>query len=100
MTNFVTIYLNFAHSLIIEGENLDGISQLESFQNFRIQNLINFGEARLVDEELFGYSGGYWTSAYNYPQEGENIYRVNQNGERTYIGKAINVGLLTFDVVD
>jgi hypothetical protein len=27
-----------------------------------MQNLINFGEARLVDEILFCYSGGYWTS--------------------------------------
>lgn len=97
MINFVTSYLNFVRFLMGDGVELKNISQLESFQTFRKQNLINFEQAARVDKELFGHSGGYWTSAFGYPQEGQDVYR-NTNEERTYVGKAVNVGLLTFDI--
>ncbi len=97
MVDFVHAYLTFARNLINDGVELESISQLESFQTFRKQNLINFGEAVEVDLELFGYHGDYWTSAFNFPLEGQDVYRVIGD-EKTYLGKAINVCLLTFDI--
>ncbi len=92
MSNFISTYLEFAFDLMNEGVNLHDISQKESFHAFRKENLINFHDAAKVDQELFGYYGGYWTSAYDYPQEGQDVYK-----DGIYMGKAINVGLLTFD---
>lgn len=94
--DFFTIYLQFIGDLMID-ENIDlnEVSHTEAFQNFRRQNLINFKDAARVDNELFGYSGGFWTSAYNYPREGQNIYR-DQDGVPIYFGRAVHVGILTF----
>ena len=93
MFDYVSTYLEFANDLMNNGINLHDISQQESFHAFRKNNLINFGNAAKVDQELFGYSGGYWTSAFGYPREGDDVYR-----DSIYLGKAINVGLLTFDI--
>ena len=96
--DFFTIYIQFIHDLMInENIDLSEVSHTEAFQNFRRQNLINFQDAARVDNELFGHSGGYWTSAYNYPREGQDIYR-NQNGVSIYLGRAVDVGILTFHI--
>jgi hypothetical protein len=91
-------YLDFIKNIFNENENINinikNISSLDSFKNFRKENLINFGEASQIDQFIFGHSGNYWLSAYSYPREGDEIIIGN-----IVIGVAINVGLLTFNIV-
>lgn len=65
----------------------------EYFQNLRKNNLITFNDASYVDYQKFGYCGNRWTSAFNYPREGEKVYIGGK-----IIGIARNVGLLTFSI--
>lgn len=96
--DYVNLYIQFIRDLMInENIDLSEVSHTESFQHFRIQNLINFQDAVRVDNELFGHSGGYWTTAYNYPREGQDVYH-DQNDGRIYLGRAVDVGILTFDI--
>jgi hypothetical protein len=90
-----SIYLRFVMNILFENEEQDikNITKLDSFRDFRKQNLISFADAREVDNIIFGHSGSYWISAYSYPEEGQEIERDN-----IVIGKAKNVGLLTFDI--
>lgn len=66
---------------------------IDYFINLRKSNLITFGCASIIDSMNFGYSGNFWISAYNYPREGDPIYKNQKK-----IGTAKNVGLLTFSI--
>ena len=90
-----SVYLSFVMNLLLQNEvqDMKNITKLDSFRDFRKQNLISFGNAREVDNIIFGHSGSYWISAYSYPEEAQEIERDN-----IVIGKAKNVGLLTFDI--
>ena len=90
-----SVYLSFVMNLLLQDEvqDMKNITKLDSFRDFRKQNLISFGNAREVDNIIFGHSGSYWISAYSYPEEAQEIERDN-----IVIGKAKNVGLLTFDI--
>ena len=51
-TDFFTIYIQFIHDLMInENIDLSEVSHTEAFQNFRIQNLINFQDGLLGPKE-------------------------------------------------
>ena len=94
-SDFVNIYINFTNELIQNGtvNSIHEIKDLEVFRIFRGQNLINFEDAKIVDETLFGHSGDFWTSSYNYPSEGDYI-----NNNFISNGIAFNIGLLTFNI--
>lgn len=83
-------YVDFIDYLINEEEmDVENIIESDIFKDFRVNNLITFGDAALIDMKYVGTSGSFWRSAYNYPKESDII---NDNY------KAVNVGLLTFSI--
>jgi hypothetical protein len=93
--DYVSTYLSYVNELLNNQivDNISQIKDLPEFQTFRRNNLITISDAWKVDEQLFGTSGGYWMSAYDYPSEGDDVYMRGN-----YMGRAVNVGLLTFNI--
>ena len=87
--NMVLIYINYINKLLEHNIKLEDITNHTDFRKFREENLITFRDARKVDELFFNSSGSCWTSAFNYPKEGERI-----QGK----GIATDVGILTFNL--
>ena len=57
---------------------------------------ITFGEARALDEEYFGESGGYWACAFGNPKIGVEVNSTY--AERTCIFIVTRRGLLTMEM--
>jgi dihydrodipicolinate synthase/N-acetylneuraminate lyase len=95
------VYLDFISTImgkdyikyIKKETNETNFQLINYFKNLCENNPIAFINATNIDYRIFGYYGGYWTAAYNYPREGYPIY---EEGE--IIGTARNVGLLTFTI--
>ena len=92
--DYVSTYLSYVNDLLNNQiVDIRQIKDLPEFQTFRRENLITISDAWKVDEQLFGTSGGFWMSAYDYPSEGDVVYMKGK-----YMGRAVNVGLLTFNI--
>jgi len=60
-----------------------------------LQNRLTFGEAKAIDDALFGNSDNeYWLQAYNTPQEDDIVFIANQQR------RAKMVGIFTFAGVE
>jgi hypothetical protein len=91
-SSYISLYINKIEEYLQNGYELNQIAYLDSFQRFRKNNLISFGEAAEVDAYFFGTSGNYWMSAFNYPKNNDILLIQNEE----YIAK--NVGILTFKI--
>lgn len=92
--NIIEKYEKIIEDLLNRGLTIEDISSSTEFQEFRENNLICFGDAVVIDEKYTSTSGDRWMSAYNYPVKDETIYKNNE-----FVGKAVNVGLLTFSIM-
>lgn len=90
-------YVKYISELIvlhsIDSINTIGVTDLEDFREFRMNNLITIKDAKLVDMYFNGKCGDFWLSAYDYPDENQEIY-----SNQRFIGEACDVGFLTFNI--
>jgi len=92
--NMIEKYEKFIEDLLNKSLTIEDISSSTEFQGFRENNLICFGDAVVIDEKYTSTCGDRWRSAFNYPIEDESVYKNNE-----FVGKAVNVGLLTFSIM-
>jgi hypothetical protein len=94
--DMINKYVNFIEDLMVSNSIVDGckmITDLEEFREFRKINLITIGDARYVDMYFHGKSGKFWVSAYDYPEENQELI---DNG--CFVKEARDVGILTFNM--
>ena len=93
---YIDKYINYIKDLLNNHISVADFVTTDEFKKFRQENLITFRDAAIVDQFFLGYYGEFWTSAYDYPKEGEIIINKITNHK---IGKACNVGILTFSII-
>jgi len=94
--DMINKYVNFIEDLMVSNSIVDGckmITDLEEFREFRKINLITIGDARYVDMYFHGKSGNFWVSAYDYPEENQELI-----DNRCFVKEARDVGILTFNI--
>lgn len=89
---------------LAKGYNIEYIKNSKEFNNI-VENNITISKAQSI-ETLLRYNGKlpkltpydiigtFWLKTFDYPSNGDSIYINNK-----YIGKARNIGILTFHIV-
>lgn len=100
------IILSYVLDKLSNGYSIEQIKSSDDFNTLCENNPINIGDAQRLENNLrtrgklprlapYCVNGCYWLQAYNNPKNGDNIIFNNR-----YIGRARNVGLFTFHIVN
>lgn len=87
-------FFRLLDKLLEEIDDIDNVKYSDVYRNFLRNNVFTFEQAIEIDTAVYEYHGSYLISEYNFPSENDEI--VDKNGN--FIGIAMNIGLLTFDI--